>query len=775
MSAGGMQNRILGSVLMSRSVQYQQPGRLVEQQFVMPPHTGDEEPELSSYLTIFYEQKWLIAAITFLVLLAGSAYALLASPVYEANVLVHVEEENPKESKNFLTESGSMFNMKTSASAEIELFQSRLVISKAVDKLNLDISAEPDYLPVIGKWLSKYSEHIPQPGWIQAKGYAWGAEKIRIEEFRVPDEFLNREFSVIAVEGNRYRIVEPISKFASSGNVGEAMRFMLPSGPFELLISEIQASPDMRFILKRVSRQVLIDDMLKRMQVTEQGKQSGIIRATLQGKDPVMVNSILGEVATAYISQNSRRKTQEADAALTFLEKQLPEMKNQLNLSEARYSQFRNQNSTIDLGEEAKISLQQSSALKTRKIELDQRRIELLTRFMPEHPIVKGVDTQLAEVTAEMRKLAGHIKTLPQTEQELVRLSRDVKVNTELYTAVLNTARQLKLTTVAKTSNVRLIDMPLMPEIPVAPNRVRIVGISALAGLMLGILSAFIRNSLQKVINNPSEIEHIMGMPVYATIPHSKMQADLQANADPGSTQPPLLASALPMDVAIESLRTFRTVLQYTMSNLSGKIVLITGPTAGTGKSFVSANLAALIGSGGKRVLLIDGDLRNGHLHVSLGQTRHMGLSEVIIGTHRFPDVVFREVLPNVDFLSTGTLSGASSELLMRPVLPALLATLEEQYDVILIDSAPVLSVSDTVILGMHASAIYLLTQAGVTTADDVVESLKRLMQAGLSVNGVLLNGVHLRGKRYGYGYGYGAYWQTKYGTEPRVASGTLS
>ena len=759
---------------MSRSVQYQQPGRLAEQQFLTPPVSGGDEPELSNYLTTFYEQRWLIATITLLVTLAGGAYALLSSPVYEANVLVHVEEENPKESKNFLTESGSMFSMKTSASAEIELFQSRLVISKAVDKLNLDISAQPNYLPVIGKWLSKYSEFIPQPEWARERGYAWGGESMKIEQFQVPDEFLNREFTVVAEADDRFRIVEPISKFASSGEVGKPLKFDMPSGQFELLISDIEAKPGKHFILKRVSRQVLIDELLKRMQVTEQGKQSGIIRATLQGENPQMVNSILGEIATSYINQNGRRKTQEADAALAFLEKQLPEMKNQLNLSEARYSQFRNQNSTIDLGEEAKISLQQSAALKTRKIELDQKRIELLTRFMPEHPIIQGVDRQLAEINTEMRKVAGYIRTLPQTEQELLRLSREAKVNSELYTAVLNTARQLKLTTVAKTSNVRLIDMPLMPEKPVAPNRVRVIGISVFAGLMLGIITALTRNSLQKVINNPAEIEQSMDVPVYATIPHSKMQANLLTYADQDSSQPPLLAKVMPMDIAIESLRTFRTVLQYTMSNLTGKIVLITGPTAGTGKSFISANLAALIGAGGKRVLLVDGDLRNGHLHASLGQTRDMGLTEVIMGTHRFEDVVSQEVMANVDFLSTGTLSGASSELLMRPVLPQLLASFEARYDIVLIDSAPVLAVSDTVILGMHASAIYLLAQAGVTTADDIAESLKRLMQAGLSVNGVLLNGVRSRAKHYAYGYGYGSHWQTNYGMEAQGSGRSL-
>jgi tyrosine-protein kinase Etk/Wzc len=244
----------------------------------------------------------------------------------------------------------------------------------------------------------------------------------------------------------------------------------------------------------------------------------------------------------------------------------------------------------------------------------------------------------------------------------------------------------------------------------------------------------------------------MLGVPVYAAIPYSKAQAGMLSDTDPRRMQMPLLAQMAPTDVAIESLRSFRNVLQYTLSRLAGKVVLITGPTAGTGKSFVSANLAALLGSGGKRVLLVDGDLRNGHLHGYFGVGRLSGLSDVIAGIMDVDEVLHRGVLPNVDFLSTGALPEDSSELLMRPALVAMINSLEPQYDVILIDSAPVLAVSDSAILGMHASAIYLLTRAGVTTAKDVSDSLKHLTQAGLMVNGLLFNGVALQNRRYGYG-----------------------
>lgn len=751
---------------MSNILHYQTPGQVTTQQVMSPsPRDGGEDAELSSYVNVIYTHCWLIAGVTFFFLLIGLAYALLARPIYEANMLIHVEEESPKEVRNLLLESGSMFSMKTSASAEIELLQSRLVISRAIDKLNLDISGEPDYLPWVGRLLSNYSEYLPAPNWLRERGYGWGGEHIRIGTFSMPDEFLNREFELTLEKNRQFRLIEPKSGIVAAGTVGEPLSILLPAGRghIELTVEQIVGAPGTRYILQHSSRQLLIDEILKRLQVTEQGKQSGIIRASLKGSDAQEVHDLLSEIAKAYISQNASRKTQEADSALLFMEKQLPDMKRQLDASESRYAKFRNENSMVDLGEDGRISLQQSAAMKTRKMELDQKRNELLTRFTPEHPFVHGVDAQLADVKAEMRQLAGHIKGLPLLEQEMVRLARDVKVNTDLYTALLNTARQLRLTTVAKTSNVRLVDMPLKPEKPVAPNRVRIVGVSLMGGLMLGVFGAFVRKSLQKAIDDPADIEQTLGMPVYAAIPHSKAQTDLLEQGEPGSTQTPLLACSAPTDVAIESLRTFRTVLQYNLSSLHGKVVLITGPTPGTGKSFVSANLAALLGSGGKRVLLIDGDLRNGHLHSYFGMGRQAGLSEAIAGDKRLENVIHKDVQPNVDFMTTGALPENCSELMMRPGLASLLAVLETRYDVILIDSAPVLAVSDPLILGMHAAAIYLLIRAGMTTPGDMAEALKRFNQAGLSANGFLLNGVPLKGRRYSYGYVYGRQWRINY------------
>ena len=189
------------------------------------------------------------------------------------------------------------------------------------------------------------------------------------------------------------------------------------------------------------------------------------------------------------------------------------------------------------------------------------------------------------------------------------------------------------------------------------------------------------------------------------------------------------------------------------MTQSANNIVLITGPTEGLGKSFVAVNLACVMASSGKRVLLIDGDLRDGHLHRYFHAERAEGLSDVLAGAR--PGNDFRSgAMDNLDFISTGNLPPNPSELLLRPELGLLLGRLAPHYDLVLIDSAPLLAVADSLILGAHAGAIFLATRAGVTRPAEIAESLTRLARAGLSAKGLLFNDFTPRPGHYSYGYG---------------------
>lgn len=758
--------------MMNKPIPQPVPILIQESMPTMMQDDGDEVG-LATYLDVLFENRWLIASIAFVVALLGVAYAFAVKPVYEASMLIQVEEEGrPNDSKNILGEMASLFEVKAAATSEMELLRSRLVISRAVDNLRLYIDVHPKYFPLAGAWLADRNKELSTPGLFGYGGYAWGAEKIDIPVFNVPDALLNREF-VITAEGNgQFRLNENEEKLEWTGTVGKPLKAESGKGGIELQVDQLAAKPGAQFLLTRTSRLGTIEAVQKAMTISEQGKQSGVISVTLKGHEPQLVGSTLNEIGREYMRQNAARKTEEAEKSLRFLDKQLPELKQQLEQSEAKYNQFRNSHGTIDLSEEAKLSLQQSAAAKSKRLELQQRRTELLTRFTNEHPIVAGVNSQIKEMNDEIKTVAEHIKQLPMLEQEVLGLSRDIKVNTDLYAALLNTAQQLRLITAGKVSNVRLVDAPMMPEKPTRARSV-IIAFAVLLGLILGMISAFIKKSLNGAIDDPDQIEKMFGVPVYATIPHSKKLTELYAKIGAKSQRAPLLANVSSTDTAIESLRSFRTALQFSMSHSRNNIVLMTGATPGLGKTFVSVNLAAIIATTGKRVLLIDADLRNGHLHQYFGVDRQNGLSDFISGTVRLEQVIHRGVMENMDFIPTGSLPPNPSELLLRPRFGELFQSLSASYDLVLIDSTPILAVSDTLIIGAHAGAIYVLTRAGVTTAGEIKESMKRLSQAGLAAKGVLFNDIKLRPGRYGYGYTYGKYRDLQYSAEEKRLIGT--
>jgi len=314
----------------------------------------------------------------------------------------------------------------------------------------------------------------------------------------------------------------------------------------------------------------------------------------------------------------------------------------------------------------------------------------------------------------------------------------------------LGTAQQLRLVKAGKVSNVRLIDAPMTPDKPLRPNRPKIIGLAFLVGLILSLAVVVFRKMVRGGIDDPRKIEQMLGVKViYACIPHSKIQRDLLKRVTAQSKILPLLAELSPADSAIESLRSFRTTFQNTAVRFKNNVVMITGPTAGVGKSFVSANFAAVMASSGKRVLLIDSDFRNGHLHRYFGLERKGGLSDLISGMRQPAQVIHRGVVANLDFISTGSLPPNPSEFLLHKNFGDLLKLLSTGYDYILVDPPPILAVSDSLVIGAHAGAVFILTRSDITTDSEINESIKRLNHAGISPTGILFNDLKVRSRQY--------------------------
>jgi tyrosine-protein kinase Etk/Wzc len=715
---------------------------------------SDDEPsfDLKGHLHTLYDNRWLIGGITAFITLLAVLYALVAKPVFEANLMIHVEEESPNASKNILSEASSLFETKKAAIAEMELLRSRMVVSRAIDNLQLYIDVQPKYFPIAGFWFANQNGNgLSEPGLFGYGGYVWGAEKAEVSLFEVPDSWLGRSFTLTSLGNQRFRFSGGGQRIVFDGNVGLRYRVPTPDGVIELKVDRMAANPGARFILRRMSRLAMIQAIQNALVIAEQGKQSGIIEVKLQGENARRTHAVLSEIGREYMRQNLARKTEEAEKSLAFLNQQLPILKRQLEQAEDRYNQFRNAHGTVDLQEEARMSLQQAAAARARRIDLIQKKTELLARFTEDHPIVAAINRQRKEVEAEIDEVNARIKAMPVLEQDEARLTRDIKVNTDLYTALSNTAQQLRLISVGRVSNVRMVDAPIPPEKPIKPNRPLIVALAVVSGLFVGAVVAFTRKAMMGGIDDPQKIERMLrARVVYATIPHSSNQDKLmrKARGDGGSL--PLLASIMPEDPAVESLRSFRAALQFAMPHFRNNIVMFAGPTRGIGKSFVSANFAAVIAASGKRVLLIDADLRNGQLHHYFGVGRERGLSRAILGKSAVEEVIHHDVVENLDFIPTGELPPNRSEFLLHLNFGSLLQQVSAHYDLVLLDPPPLLAIADALIIGAHAGAVFIVARSGQTNESEINESIKRLNHAGISPQGVLFNDMAPRLGAYG-------------------------
>jgi tyrosine-protein kinase Etk/Wzc len=722
----------------------------------------DDSVNLAMYLDLLFDNRWLITIVALVVTLLGTTYAFMATPVYEANILVQVED-NASSSKNVLGDLSSVFDLKTGASAEMEILRSRFVITRAVNIQQLYLEAQPTYFPVIGRWLARRHKGLSRPGLFGFGGYAWGGEAIEVSAFNVPVALEGERFKLIATGSGGFRLQLPGSNIDVAGKVGETIKQTIEQGSIELRVERLYAYDGAAFQLVRRPVLASVERLQQSLTIAEKGKQSGIIGVALEGENPVRTAETLNEIGEQYIRQNVDRKSEEAKKSLAFLDKQLPEMRANLEVAEAKYNKLRNSQGTIDLDEEAKTILQQSVQTQTRLLELKQRRDELLTRFQETNPMVDSVNRQIRTLQAELAQVNARIKRMPSIEQDVLRLTRDVKVNTELYTSLLNSAQQLRLVKASKVGNVRLLDVAETPIKPVRPKRAIVISLATLAGLFLGVIAAFVRKNLFGGIDDPNEIEQLLGMTVSAAIPHSDKQQTLYAQMQSSSNKNSVLATDDPKDMAIESLRSFRTSLQFSMLGAKNNIVMISGPTPGVGKSFVSVNFAAVLAATGKRVLLVDADLRKGYLQKYFSQKRQNGLSELIAGQITLDTALRKGVLTDVDFISTGVLPPHPAELLTHANFGAFLAQVSANYDFVIIDTAPVLAVSDSLVVAPHVGAVFSIVRGGVSTIGEIEEAVKRFNQAGSAVTGVVFNDLKPRIGRYGYGSKYGKYRYAAY------------
>lgn len=703
---------------------------------ISAPASGGDEIDIGRLVGTVVEAKWWVLGITALFAVGAIIYTLFATPIYSADALVRIEQNQGSALVQDI--SNALASKPPASEAEIQMITSRLVLGKTVDDLDLDIAVSKNTLPIIGA------------GWERLMGRQ--NETVKVTTFNRPASMAESIFTLEVLSPTTYRLSND-DGFNAEGKVGEGLN---KSG-VSLLVAGIAAQEGASFTVTKYSTLGMINTLQNSLSVTEDGKDSGVLTLNMVGEDKDKIRDILNSIARNYVAQNVARKSEEAAKSLEFLEVQLPQVRSQLDVAENKLNAYRQQKDSVDLPLEAKSVLDSMVNIDAQLNELTFREAEISKLYTRIHPAYRTLLEKRRALEEEKSKLSQRVTAMPKTQQEIVRLTRDVESGQQVYMQLLNKQQELKINKASTVGDVRIVDPAITQPGMVKPKKALIILGSIILGLMLSIVGVLLRSLFNRGIESPLVLEE-HGINVYASIPLSEWQKSHDSvksvNGVKRYKQSQLLAVGNPTDLAIEAIRSLRTSLHFAMMQAENNVLMMTGVSPSIGKTFVCANLAAVISQTHKWVLMIDCDMRKGYSHELLGTTNENGLSDVLVGKATIESSAKRTSIANFDLIPRGQIPPNPSELLMSERFSELLKWGSANYDLVLIDTPPILAVTDAAIVGRHAGTSLMVARYAVNTLKEVETSLGRFEQNGITVKGVILNSIFRRATGYqDYGY----------------------
>lgn len=547
-------------------------------------------------------------------------------------------------------------------------------------------------------------------------------------------------------------------------------------------------------------------------------RNSRLVRVHFDSPDPEFSRRASSAIAEAFIASNLERRFDSSSYAKTYLEDRLQELKLKLEDSERQLVEFAQKEQIVTSGEgsaslseqnlgtlngalaearreriraEARWRQAQASqgtvllgeigdnsiikSLQERRAQLNAEYQDKLRLYKPAFPAMVQLKGQIDEVERQIGVEVANIKSAIQAEflaaQEQERLlgeqmgdlkaevldlqnrsiqynifRREVDTNRELYEGLLQRYKEIGVAGGVSSNNIAVVDQAQFGY-KYKPSLLRNAGFGLVLGLMLGVLLALAFEYLDDTLKSPEDLEKQLGLSVLGVIP--LLKAPLT----------PSRALEDPRSAFSEAYRSVRTALQFATDSGVPRCLLITSATPSEGKSTTALTLAKNFAQLGKRVLIIDGDLRNPSLHRSLGKPNESGLSNYLAGASKATEVIQATEVPGLMYMPTGPLPPNPAELLMGPKMVSLVSIASEKFDQVIIDGPPVMGLADAPILANLAHGTLLVVEAGETRIGVAKNALKRLYAARAHVIGALLTKFSAKhAGSYGYGYGYNYY-----------------
>lgn len=700
-----------------------------------------DEIDLGRLVGELIDHRKLIISVTALFTLIALLYALFATPIYQADALLQVEQKQGNAILNSLSQ--MLPDSQPQSAPEIALLQSRMILGKTVDDLNLQAKIEQSYFPLLGK------------GWARLVGEKKGILVVSRLYLSSDSDTEIPKLKLKVKDANNYIVTFNDHEF--EGKVG----VLLDSNGISLKVDSIEAKPGTEFVISYVSKLQAITDLQEIFSVADQGKDTGILSLSLTGPDPLLLEKTLNSISNNYLAQNVARQAAQDAKSLEFLNQQLPKVRNDLDIAEDKLNQYRRQKDSVDLSLEAKSVLEQIVNVDNQLNELTFRESEISQLYTKEHPTYKALMEKRKTLQDEKAKLNERVSAMPKTQQDILQLSRDVDSGQAVYMQLLNRQQELNIAKSSAIGNVRIIDDAISQPKPVKPKKIIIVLVGIVLGGMISIGIVLLRIFLRRGIESPEQLEEL-GINVYASIPISETFANktlqnTKLRRKAGSEYQSFLAVDNPADLAIEAIRGLRTSLHFAMMEARNNVLMISGASPNAGKTFVSSNLAAIIAQTGKKVLFIDTDMRKGYTHKLFNLSNDNGLSDVLSGKIEVSKAIKKVSSAGFDYISRGMVPPNPAELLMHRRLGELITLVSQSYDIVILDTPPILAVTDAAIIGNYVGTTLLIARFEQNTTKEIEVSFKRFEQSGVIVKGCILNGVVKKASSY-YSYGYSHY-----------------
>lgn len=734
----------------------------------------DEIDLIALLLTLLRGWKTLLAC-ALLGLALGITYSRYIQPTYQSDALLQIDQQSKSIAALGTNISELVGTDSSPAATEHELIMSRMVLEPVVDKLDLDIRVSD---PEISK-LDRIAQSTIPTQTSSEKGVFLDTKngQVHISKLEIPQAYENKAFNLVKTnDGFELSIGSDENAIKYKGNVGTSSTINTPEGDIKILVESL---PEVGhpINLTKLSKPVAIGSLSSNLSVIEKGQNTGIIQLTLNGSDQKQISRVLANVVQSYVDQNLSRGSEQTTTTIKFMESQIPQLKQKLQQSEESFNKFREQYGTIDVNQEASILVSESAAIERQVSELNLKKAELTTYYTEEHPLVIQINDQLSALNERRSKIKEDISRLPEMQREFLQLSQDMEINREIYLTMLKNYEQLKIARAGEIGYVRVVDMPINTYQAIAPKKMLIWSISCLIGIILGTLLVLLKSLLRNTVKDPERLEEKTGVPVIATIPRSKTSINLMKN---NKNSRRLLAMVDHDGLSYEGVKSLRTSLMFAMPPVSkvatmfgeidreqaskqGKIIVISGEAPEIGKSFISSNLAETFSQLNKKVLIIDGDMRRGELHKIFTISQSNGLGDYLTETDAtLTHFIHPTSFEFIDFMPRGKHPHNPASLLSADKFSTMLLQLISIYDYIIIDTPPVLAVSDAIITAQYADKVLMVTRYNHSIEGQITYAIKQMNKANITVDGIVLNDM-VQGitSKYSYHYSY-AYGNSK-------------